>query len=469
VIAGVSNLDDNEKGQSALVSNNSEFVVSMHLAAEPNSGADESSQRETPDGHAPLSPARVSAQDRQITVPNPPHAPVRTMLAKAVIRRAVRRLPFSIVVSDESGTNCQAPVMLLCRPEQFYRRLGASGLIGFGEAYQAGDWDSDDLTALLTVFAAGINAFVPPPLQWIRGHSAATRRPRAEDQTIDGARRNAHHHYSLPEALFRAFLDETMCYSSAIFPTSDDGIVIADEDALSHAQRRKIDQLLDLADVGSGTRVLEIGTGWGELAVRAAQRGALVHTVTNMAEHAAYARSRVSQGNVADRVKVDLRDYRELTADDGTFDAIISVEMIEAVGRSYWPTFFQTLEHLLAPQGRIGLQAMTMQHDRMLKTSTTYTWIDKYIFPGGLIPSIDAIEQTLARHTRLRVLDRRSYGDHYRATLSLWRTRFNRNWPDVAALGFDEVFRRTWNFYLAYCEAGFAARYLDVKQFLIGR
>jgi len=273
----------------------------------------------------------------------------------------------------------------------------------------------------------------------------------------------------LPEALFRAFLDETMCYSSAIFPTSDDGIVIADEDALPHAQRRKIDQLLDLADVGSETRVLEIGTGWGELAVRAAQRGALVHTVTNMAEHAAYARSRVSQDNVADRVKVDLRDYRELTVDDGTFDAIISVEMIEAVGRSYWPTFFQTLEHLLAPQGRIGLQAMTMQHDRMLKTSTTYTWIDKYIFPGGLIPSIDAIEQTLARHTRLRVLDRRSYGDHYRATLSLWRTRFNRNWPDVAALGFDEVFRRTWNFYLAYCEAGFAARYLDVKQFLIGR
>jgi cyclopropane-fatty-acyl-phospholipid synthase len=269
--------------------------------------------------------------------------------------------------------------------------------------------------------------------------------------------------------LFSAFLDETMCYSSAIFPTSADGSVIADEDALSEAQRRKIDELLDLADVHSGTRVLEIGTGWGELAVRAAQRGALVQAVTNMAEHVAYARSRASQGNVADRVRVDLRDYRELSADEGSFDAIVSVEMIEAVGRSYWPTFFQTLERLLAPQGRIGMQAMTMRHDRMLKTSTTYTWIDKYIFPGGLIPSLDAIEQTLARHTSLRVLDRRSYGDHYRATLSLWRTRFNRNWPDVAALGFNEVLRRTWNFYLAYCEAGFAAGYLDVHQFLIGR
>lgn len=194
-----------------------------------------------------------------------------------------------------------------------------------------------------------------------------------------------------------------------------------------------------------------------------------MHTVTNMPEHAAYARDRVSQAVVTGQVRVDLRDYREITADDGTYDAIVSVEMIEAVGRSYWPPYFQAIDRLLAPQGRIGLQAMTMRHDRMIKTSTTYTWIDKYIFPGGLIPSIPAIEQTLARHTSLRVLDRHAFGGHYRATLSLWRTRFNRNWPSVAELGFDEVFRRTWNFYLAYCEAGFAAGYLDVNQFLIAR
>lgn len=143
--------------------------------------------------------------------------------------------------------------------------------------------------------------------------------------------------------------------------------------------------------------------------------------------------------------------------------------MIEVVGRSYWPPYFQILDRLLAPQGRIALQAMTMRHDRMLKTSTTYTWIDKYIFPGGVIPSIPAVEETLADHTGLRALDQYAFGDHYRATLSLWRTRFNHNWSSVARLGFDEVFRRTWNFYLAYCEAGFAAGYLDVNQFLIGR
>ena len=143
--------------------------------------------------------------------------------------------------------------------------------------------------------------------------------------------------------------------------------------------------------------------------------------------------------------------------------------MIEAVGRRYWPAYFQALDSLLAPDGRIGLQAMSMRHDRMIRTSTTYTWINKYIFPGGLIPSIQGIEQSLAQGTSLRVAERSSFGDHYRATLALWRARFNQNWPSVAELGFDETFRRTWNLYLAFSEAGFAAGYLDVHQFLITR
>jgi len=390
------------------------------------------------------------------------------MVARAIVRRAAGRLPLRVTLRGV-GRAPDAPVLRLRRPESFYRRLGSHGLIGFGEAFQAGDWDSDDLAGLLTVLAAGADVIVPRKLQWIRGHSAAPRRPRAERQTVDGARRNARHHYGLPQELFRAFLDETMCYSSAIFPVGADQRPVADDSMLAEAQRRKIDRLLDLAGVGEGTRVLEIGTGWGELPVRAAQRGALVHTVTNMAEHATAARERAAQAGVADRVRVDLRDYRELTAADGSYDAIISVEMIEAVGRRYWPDYFRALDRLLAPRGRIGLQAMTMRHDRMLRTSATYTWSDKYIFPGGLIPSFLAIEQNLAHHTSLRVLGRHGYGDHYHATLRLWRARFNENWPAVAALGFDEVFRRTWDFYLASSEAGFAAGYLDVHQFLIGR
>ena len=421
---------------------------------------------------AVASPAPAPGLGRQITVPPVPRAPIRAMAAKVMARRGARRLPFSITVPGGGSTGNPrpgGPVLRLRRPEAFYRRLGAGGLIGFGEAFQAGDWDSDDLPELLTVFVSGVDEIIPPWLQRVRGHSAAPRRPPEEEQTIDGAQRNARHHYALPDELFREFLDETMCYSSAIFPVAEDGRVIAENGALAEAQRRKIDRLLDLAGVRDGTRVLEIGTGWGELAVRAAQRGALVHAVTNMAEHAAFARDRASRAGMTSQVRVDQLDYRELAADDGGYDAIISVEMIEAVGRHYWPAYFQVLESLLAPQGRIGLQAMTMRHDRMIRTSTTYTWIDKYIFPGGLIPSVQGIEQAMARHTSLRVLDRSSFGDHYRATLALWRACFNRNWPSVAQLGFDETFRRTWELYLALSEAGFAAGYLDVHQFLIAR
>jgi cyclopropane-fatty-acyl-phospholipid synthase len=409
---------------------------------------------------------------RVIAIPPAPRAPVGAMLAKAMVRRAAGRLPFRMVsaggqtVGATSGSSDGEPVLLLRRPASFYRRLGAAGLIGFGEGFQAGDWDSEDLSGLLAVLVGGIDVIVPPPLQRVRGHGAARRRPRQERQTIEGARSNARHHYSLPAELFRAFLDETMCYSSAIFPVDARGGVIADDSALASAQVAKIDRLLDLAGVRDGTRVLEIGTGWGELPVRAAQRGARVHTVTNMAEHAAYARDRAARAGVSDRINVDLRDYRELTSGPASYDAIVSVEMIEAVGRSYWPVYFGVLGSHLAPGGRIALQCMSMRNDRMLRTSSTYTWSDKYIFPGGLIPSVPAIERALAP-AGLRIRDSYSFGDHYRATLALWRARFNRNWPAVAELGFDDTFRRTWNFYLASSEAGFAANYLDVHQFLI--
>lgn len=419
--------------------------------------------------------SKLARPDRWADVGRVPRTSFRARLARASVRRAAGRLPFRVTIPGErigggtaSGVN-EVPVMRLQRPESFYRRLGAGGLIGFGEAFQAGDWDCDELAGLLTVFVAGIDTFVPTPLQWIRGHRAAPRHPRDDEETISGARRNARHHYDLPSALFRGFLDETMTYSAAMFLTDDDGLPIAPEDALADAQRRKIDRMLDLVGVAEGTRLLEIGTGWGELAIRAARRGALVHTVTNSAEQAMLARDRVADAGLADRVHVDLRDYRELAADSGGYDAIVSVEMIEAVGQHHWPAYFTTLDRLLAPHGRVGLQAITMRHDRMMKVRHTYTWIHKYIFPGGLIPSIPVIEQALASQTGLHVLDRHAFGSHYAATLRLWRARFTRNWPSIEQLGFDATFRRTWEFYLAYCEAGFAAEFLDVYQLVLSR
>ena len=420
---------------------------------------------EQPTTEATAPPTPRDSYGMTVRIPEAPPVRFRAMLAKGIAKRAERRLGVKIISGEDAAGD--APALLLRRPESFYRRMGADGLIGFGEAFQAGDWETADLARTLTVLVTGMDRIMPRPLQRIRGHRAAPRPPGGEGQTVDGALRNARHHYALPDELFRAFLDETMCYSSAIYLTDSDGLPVATDDSLAAAQRRKIDRLLDLAAVGENTRLLEIGTGWGELAVRAAQRGAYVRTVTNMAEHAAMANSRVVAAGLTDRIHIDLADYREIPADAGGFDAIVSVEMIEAVGRDYWPTFFKKLEFLLAPNGRIGMQHMVMPHDRMRRTSNTYTWTNKYIFPGGLLPSIEAIEQTLRRHTGLAITDRFAFGAHYAATLALWRERFNRNWDSVARLGFDEVFRRTWNFYLAISEAGFSAGYLDVYQFLI--
>jgi cyclopropane-fatty-acyl-phospholipid synthase len=165
-------------------------------------------------------------------------------------------------------------------------------------------------------------------------------------------------------------------------------------------------------------------------------------------------------------VDLRLQDYREV---EGEFDAIVSVEMVEAVGEEYWPTYFASIDRLLAPGGRVSIQAITMAHNRMLATRRSFGWIQKYIFPGGLIPSLQAIDETLAAHTSLAVSQRRELGPHYARTLHLWRNRFDENWPQIHAQGFDETFRRMWEFYLAYCEAGFRTGYLGVSQLQISR
>jgi cyclopropane-fatty-acyl-phospholipid synthase len=298
---------------------------------------------------------------------------------------------------------------------------------------------------------------VPPPLQVLRRWVDA-RQPRTERNTVEGARQNIHRHYDLSNDLFAQFLDETMTYSSAWFDDLDAG----GGAVLARAQRRKIDAVLDLADVHSGTRLLEIGTGWGELALRAAQRGARVTSLTLSGEQRDLALRRVADAGQSERVRVLLCDYRDAT---GSFDAVVSVEMIEAVGAEYWPAYFRTIDRLLVPGGRVGLQAITMPHDRMLATRHSYTWIHKYVFPGGQVLSVPAIEQNVAGHTGLRIDRRRELGTHYAHTLRLWRERFVRHWPAIAELGFDETFRRMWEFYLAYSEAGFRGRYLNVWQF----
>jgi cyclopropane-fatty-acyl-phospholipid synthase len=212
--------------------------------------------------------------------------------------------------------------------------------------------------------------------------------------------------------------------------------------------------------------VLEIGTGWGELAIRAAARGAQVTTLTVSPSQWRTARRRAEEAGVAARVDVQLRDYREA---GGRYDAVVSVEMIEAVGERYWPTYFSALDRLLAPGGRAGLQTITMPHDRMLATRSGHTWIHKYIFPGGQIPSLQAINDALREHTGLHVTADYPMGQHYTRTLAEWRSRFLAVTEQVAQLGFGPTFQRMWNLYLAYSEGGFRAGYLDVHQLILER
>jgi cyclopropane-fatty-acyl-phospholipid synthase len=389
----------------------------------------------------------------------PREAPAKAWLAERLFRRTVRRLPVRAVfpggeVIGAGGPG--SPVMRIVRPVTFFHRLGIDAKIGFGEAYMAGDWVSRDLAALLTPFAERITTIVPPALQPLRRWVDAAR-PTDERNTVAGARTNIQRHYDLSNEMFESFLDESMTYSAAWFPAGSEN--------LHGAQLRKIDSILDLAGVRAGTHVLEIGTGWGALAVRAARRGARVTTLTISAEQKTLAERRIAEAGVADRVQVLLRDYREAR---GEYDAVVSVEMIEAVGDEYWPAYFGAIAGLLRPGGRVGLQAITMPHDRMLATRRAHTWIHKYVFPGGQILSVPAVLDNAAL-AGLDVTERHSLGPHYARTLRHWRDRFLADWPRVAAAGFDPTFRRMWEFYLAYCEAGFRAGYLDVWQFAMSR
>ncbi len=389
-----------------------------------------------------------------------PSSGVRAAIADRLFEDVLRRLDVRVELPGGRTSGAggpEAPVLLLHRPRDFARRVGASGLIGFGESYMAGDWDAPDLAAVLTVFAGQMASLVPARLQSFR-RIAVKALPGAHLGSQANTRTNISAHYDLSNEMFELFLDPSMSYSSALFDPAQDPA--HDAGALASGQARKIERLLDVAGVREGSSVLEIGTGWGEFALRAARRGARVHTITLSVEQADLARQRLQDEGVADLVEVEVCDYRDTS---GRYDAVVSVEMIEAVGYDFWADYFRTLSERTAPNGRAVIQAITMPHDRMLATRDTFTWIQKYIFPGGFLPSTESITAD-AHRAGLVVQERLAFGQHYARTLQIWRDRFEQHAEEVGAAGFDEVFRRMWSLYLAYSEAGFASFYLDVQQ-----
>jgi cyclopropane-fatty-acyl-phospholipid synthase len=356
-----------------------------------------------------------------------------------------------------------SPQINVADADAFFRRVGHEPKIGFGDAYVEGDWrpgDGTDLAVALYPFARVIDDAVP---MWTQRISALAeqRIPRSMRNTLEGSKKNIEAHYDLSNDLFAQFLDPSLTYSSALF----DDAKPWESQTLQEAQERKVDAALDRARVTRGTRVLEIGTGWGTLAIRAAQRGATVTTVTLSVEQAALATARAKAAGVADRIDIRVEDYREVT---GEYDAVLSIEMIEAVGEEYWPTYFDAIDRRLAPGGTAVVQAILMSHERYRVTRKALSWIQKHIFPGGIIPSVRAIEQAVAS-TSLRITEQAHFGRHYAETLRRWRATFLEHWPVIEALGFEPRFRRIWEFYLAYSEAGFETEYLDVAQFRFER
>ncbi|MET9421618.1 cyclopropane-fatty-acyl-phospholipid synthase family protein [Streptomyces sp. NPDC006540] len=373
---------------------------------------------------------------------------LRAAAAERRMRHTIGRLPLRIRLAGTARpVGRGGPLMEVRDPHSFFRRTCANGLVGFKDSYTAGEWDTTDLVGVLTVLAEHADALVPEALERTRG---ARRAGESDRHTPKAARADAAHE------LLSLFLDETLTYSCALFRGFP-----AEHQLLSAAQHRKIDRLLDLAHVGPSTQLLEMGSGRGELAVRAAGRGARVLTVTHSAEQQALAARRVRAAGVGDRVTVLLRDYRRVL---GRYDAIVGVETVEAVGAGFWPEYLMMLDRLLAPGGRAALQAVTMPQERTPASRAAGNWAQKYICPAGPLPSAQALEEFTGRFTGLSVTARDAFGAHYAETLRLWRERFTARAAEADALGFDETFRRLWHFCLAHAEAGFRSGLLDVQQ-----
>ena len=343
--------------------------------------------------------------------------------------------------------------VLALRNGRVARRYLVGGGVGFAEGYIEGDWDTPDLATLLELLCVNEDA-------WGRGYwGGLWRRCLRRLQhglranTRAGSRRNIHAHYDLGNEFFASWLDPTMTYSSALFAGG--------EQELEAAQRAKYRSLADRIAVGPGQRVLEIGSGWGGFAVTAAKEfGARVTSITVSRAQAEYARARVFQEGLADRVEILLQDYRDVK---GRFDRIASIEMFEAVGERFWPTYFATVRERLLPGGLAGLQLITIADRYFAAYRRNVDFIQAYIFPGGMLPSPAALDREAARAGLSRTGEV-GFGESYARTLAIWNERFQAAWPRVRELGFDERFRRIWTYYLAYCEAGFRTRSIDVVQ-----
>ncbi len=341
-----------------------------------------------------------------------------------------------------------------------FRKILFGADIGFGESYMDGDWETDDLTALLTVFTLNMNR-TNERSQWTARVALLLGRIGhfLRRNTLLGSRRNISEHYDLSNDFFRLFLDDSMLYSCALYRK--------EEDTLAQAQQNKLDALIHKTRIEKEHHVLEIGSGWGAFAIEAVRRtGCRVTTITLSEEQLKVVCERVREAGLEDRIDARLCDYREI---EGKYDRIVSIEMLEAVGHQYFGTFFRRCDELLKPDGLAVIQVITIPDNRYEAYRKSRDWIQKYIFPGATVPSLTALTSAMTASSALMVESLENIGIHYARTLREWRERFLERRDEVQRLGFDDRFVRMWEYYLCYCEAGFATRQLGDLHLVLTR
>lgn len=395
------------------------------------------------------------------SVPEPTEMSWGNRLARRLLLQMLQELNGgTIQLVDSSGSttlgqggNLQSN-MYIHNPA-FFRDAVLGGSLSVAESYLRGDWDCDDLTAFFRIFVRNIESTD----QLDRGLSRIAKWAnrmyhRWHANSKSGSRRNIHAHYDLGNEFFRLMLDDTLAYSSGIF--------LSPASTLRDASLEKMDRICRKLDLRPSDHLLEIGTGWGGLAIHAATKfGCRVTTTTISQQQFDIARERIDEAGLSDRVTLLLEDYRDLR---GQFDKLVSVEMIEAVGYRYYDIYFRKCSELLKPDGTFVLQAIVMPDRRYAQYLKSVDFIQRYVFPGGCLPSVSAMLDSMSRVTDLRFVHAEDFGTHYARTLREWRQRFQQRLNDVRGLGFPDRFIRIWNYYLSYCEAAFEERFTGVVQ-----
>ena len=338
--------------------------------------------------------------------------------------------------------------------------IASNGSIGAGEAFIHGYWSSPDLTKVIRVLVSNMDV-----LDAMEGGLARLGRPLIRGlhwvnrNTRKGSQKNIAAHYDLGNEMFEQFLDPTMMYSAAQFLTADD--------TLEQAQLNKLQRICQKLDLKPEDHLLEIGTGWGSMALYAAQHyGCKVTTTTLSKEQFDYTKNRVVALGLQDQVTLLLEDYRDLT---GQYDKLVSIEMIEAVGHHFLPSYFKQCSHLLKPHGLMLLQAITIREQRYEQAKSSVDFIQRYIFPGGALPSVQKMLEIVGKDTDMNMMHMEDFGLHYAKTLRLWHENFRRAHGRLTELGYDEYFLRLWEFYLCYCEGGFLERSIGTAQLLLAK